>query len=70
MAEAIRFPGLRPWVTSGRYAFAVLTESDAEARAIREIINADDLIPSLTSVVVEQTPASVRSARLIATEQV
>lgn len=56
VSHAMTFPGLRPWVTSGRYAFAVLTECDDHAQKIRDTIAADELLSSIGTVVVEKTP--------------
>lgn len=56
VSQAVTFPGLRPWVSSGRYAFAVLTECPDHAQAIRQMINDDDLTSSCGTVVVEVTP--------------
>ena len=57
VAEAVTFPGLRPWVTSGRYAFAVLAEQEDQAQQIRQMISNDELLSSLAAVVVEKTPS-------------
>ncbi len=63
VSQAFTFPGLRPWVSSGRYAFAVLTESKEQAEQIRQMIAVDDLLSSLGAVVVEITPGLATLAR-------
>jgi len=62
VAQAVTYPGLRPWVTSGRYAFAVLTDSEDHAKAIRQMIETDELISCCGTITVENVrvlPASV-----------
>lgn len=44
VSTAITFPGLRPWVTTGRYAFAVLTDDSQHAERIREQVTKDELL--------------------------
>lgn len=56
VSQAVTFPGLRPWVSSGRYSFVVLTECESHARSIRQMIVDDDLTSSCGTVVVEVTP--------------
>lgn len=56
VSHAFTFPGLRPWVSSGRYAFAILTECDNHAQRIRDKIAEDELLSSIGTVVVETTP--------------
>jgi len=56
VSQAMTFPGLRPWVTTGRYAFAVLTEGDDHAQSIRDRIAEDELLADIGTVIVEKTP--------------
>ena len=56
VSHAFTFPGLRPWITSGRYAFAVLTECEDHAQCIRDRIAEDELLSSIGTIVVEKTP--------------
>lgn len=57
VSQAMTFPGLRPWVTTGRYAFAILTESIEHTETIRKLIAGDELLSSFPSILVEQTPS-------------
>ncbi len=59
VSQAVTFPGLRPWVESRRYSFAVLTDSDEHAQSIRNAIGNDDLL-ALANIIVEPTPAFLR----------
>ena len=57
VSQAIRFPGLRPWVTTGRYAFAVMLESSFQAQVIRDRLQADPFLNESARVLVEAVPA-------------
>ena len=54
--QTIEVPGLRPWIQTGRYAFAVLTETAARVERIRKVIQSDETLSSLATFVVEQAP--------------
>lgn len=56
-SQAMTFPGLRPWVTTGRYSFAVLVEAVEHVASIRELIAKDELLSTFPSILVEHTPS-------------
>jgi len=54
--QTMALPGLRPWVETGRYCFAVLTETEARVQHIRQVIKADQQLSESATFVVEQAP--------------
>lgn len=54
--ETTELPGLRPWIQTGRYAFAILTETGTRVENIRQIIAADEQLAASATFLVEQAP--------------
>lgn len=56
--QTMTMPGLRPWIETGRYCFALLTETDARVKRIRQIIDADQQLSESATFIVEQAPGA------------
>ncbi len=56
--QTTELPGLRPWLNTGRYCFAVLTETESHAERIRNIIAADESLSESATFIVEQAPGT------------
>ncbi|MBC7818929.1 MAG: hypothetical protein IAG10_18735 [Planctomycetaceae bacterium] len=54
--ETADLPGLRPWMQTGRYCFAILTETETRVQRIRELIQADEQLVDVATFIVEQAP--------------
>lgn len=54
--ETADLPGLRPWMQTGRYCFAILTETETRVQRIRELIQADEQLAEVAKFIVEQAP--------------
>jgi len=54
--ETMDMPGLRPWVGTGRYCFAILTETATRVERIRQIIDTDQELSESATFIVEQAP--------------
>jgi hypothetical protein len=54
--QTTNLPGLRPWIQTGRYAFAILAETESRVERIRQIIQADQQLSETATFIVEQAP--------------
>lgn len=56
VSETAALPGLRLWMETGRYAFAILTETKTRAERIQQVIAADEFLSSSAQFLVETAP--------------
>lgn len=56
VSETAAIAGFRPWLETGRYSFAVLTETETRVQRIRQIIASDDFLSSSAQFLVETAP--------------
>ena len=54
--QTTTLPGLRPWIQTGRYAFAILAETESRVERIRQIIQSDQQLSESAAFIIEQVP--------------
>lgn len=58
VSETAAMPGLRLWLETGRYSFAVLTETPTRVQRIQQIIATDEFLSSSAQFLVETAPGA------------